>query len=159
MARRKDGRVVATVSRTSADVLEGLDDLSGWDDEEIRRGQKRNKHGGFSGRPPKLVPQRLHEERHRRTLTRAHALFTANTERAVQTLIDIADDELAPHADRIKAAALILDRVMGRSPQAIEVSMQRPRFLEAIEGAITIISTDTDPDDDEHVIDVEAIEG
>lgn len=37
--------------------------------------------------------------------------------------------------------------------------MQRPRFLDTIEGAIPIISTDTDPDDDEHIIDVEAIEG
>lgn len=151
MARRKDGRVVATVSRTSADVLEGLDDLSTWDDEEVRRGQRRNRHGGFPGRPPKLVPQTLHAERHRRTLTRAHQLFTENTERAVQVLIDIATDEDAPHSDRVKAASLILDRVLGRSPQAIEVALREPRFMTAI--AASIVSMDTD----DEVIDAEIV--
>lgn len=152
----QDGRGIATVSRTTADVLDGLDDLSEWDDEEIRRGQRRNRNGGFSGRPPKLVPQAIHAERHRRTLTRAHQLFTQNTERAVQVLIDIASDESAPHSDRVKAASLILDRVMGRAPQAIEVEMRRPKFLDVIDRAIRIVSTDSDPEDD--IIDAEVVE-
>lgn len=155
MGRRNDGRVVATVSRTSADVLEGLDDLSCWDDEEIRRGQRRSKRGNFVGRPPKLVPQRLHEERHRRTLTKAHQLFTENTVTAVEVLVDIATDLSAPHADRIKAASLILDRVLGKSPQAIEVAMQEPPYLKAL--AASIVSSDTDPDDD--IIEAEIVAG
>lgn len=154
--RLQDGRGIATVSRTTADVLDGLDDLSHWDDEEIRRGQRRNRNGGFSGRPPKLVPQRLHEERHRRTLSRAHRLFTENTEKAVQVLIDIAGDESAPHSDRVKAASLILDRVMGRAPQAIEVEVQRPKFLDVLDRAIRIESTEGDSDGD--IIDAEVVE-
>lgn len=149
-----DGRALATVSPTTANVLDGTDDLSSWDDEEVRRGQRRNRNGGFSGRPPKLVPQALHAERHRRTLTRAHALFTQNTERAVQVLIDIATDEDAPHSDRVKAASLILERVLGKSPQAIEVAMREPKFVTAI--AASIISSDPDDDD---FIEAEIIEG
>jgi hypothetical protein len=154
--RIADGRALATVSPTTASVLDGTDDLSDWDDEEIRRGQRRNRKGGFSGRPPKLVPQRLHAERHRRTLTRAHELFTANTEKAVQVLVDIATDATAPHSDRVKAASLILDRVLGRAPQAIEVAMREPKFLSVIRAA-TIVYDGSDPDEDADVIDAEVL--
>ncbi len=60
----------------------------------------------------------LQPERHPRALTGAHELFTDNTDKAVQVLIDIASDGSVPPVDLIRAA---------------------------------IISTDTDPDDDDSI--------
>jgi hypothetical protein len=153
--RLSNGRAKATVSPTSALVLSGEDDLSGWDDEEIRRGQKRAKDGTFRGAPPKLVPQVIHSERHRRTLTRAHELFTDNVVTAVAVLVDVATDVAAPHGDRVKAAAIIVERVLGKNPQAIEVAVREPRFMSAIASAIISIDSDEDEDD---IIDAEIIE-
>lgn len=155
--RHPDGRALATVSKTTADVLDGTDDLSQWDDEEIRRGQRRAKDGTFRGAPPKLVPQAVHAERHRRTLTRAHALFTENVEAAVQVLVDLALDTTVPPSDRIKAALIVAERVMGKNPQAIEVAVHTPKFMQAIAGAIVSLDVGDDYGDDD-VIDAELVD-
>lgn len=47
-------------------------------------------------------------------MARDHALA------ALQTLVDIAGDRLAPHTARVSAANAILDRGYGRPPQALE---------------------------------------
>jgi hypothetical protein len=96
MARLPDGRAFLSVSKTSADVLEGLDDLRDWDDEELRRGQRRSRNGNFHGNSPKLIPQKIVNERYRRTLASAQALFVENTVNAVAVLIEIATDLGAP---------------------------------------------------------------
>lgn len=51
------GRMRLTVSRHTGDILDGVVDLSEWDDEEIFRGQRRSPNGRFQGKPPIVVPQ------------------------------------------------------------------------------------------------------
>jgi hypothetical protein len=65
--RLKNGRALMTVSRHTADILEGIEDLTAWDNEELLRGQRRDRRGNFTGVPPKVVPQAVHAERVRRT--------------------------------------------------------------------------------------------
>lgn len=142
-----------TVSPTTADVLDGFDDLSEWDDEELRRGQRRDRNGRFHGRPPKVVPAALHQEQTRRVLGRAGQMFVENTENAVAVLIDIANDLAAPYEARLKAASIIIERVMGKNPTPVDVTVSEPKFLNALRCAI--VSLD-DPDGE--IIDVESYE-
>ncbi len=156
-SRRSDGRAFTTVTKVGADISEGLVDLRDWDDEELHRGQRRNRNGNFHGRPPSFVPQQLHNERYRRTLASAQALFVENTVNAVQVLIEIATDLGAPYSDRLKAAAMIVERTMGKPQQSVDVTVHEPKFIAALEGALVSLVNTTDDDGDDDTIDAEVI--
>ena len=83
--------------------------------------QRRAKNGRWTGRPPKVVPLRLHEELTRRRLSEAYDLLREDLVAAVQVLGQVVRDEAAPPKDRIKAAELIMDRVMGKAPIKVDV--------------------------------------
>src|SRR5438067_1237960 len=109
--RSKSGRAPVTVSATTASILAGEVDLSEWDDDEIMRGQRKSKDGRFHGRPPKVVAQAIHEERHKRFFKRGIELLRTNVADAVGYLIRVVRDESVSPTDRIKAATFIVERV------------------------------------------------
>lgn len=123
-------------------------DLSDWDEEELRRGQRRDKNGGFHGRPPAVVPKILHDELTRRTLSEAKEVMRKNLVAAAESLKDIAIDEDMPPGDRVKAIDLIMNRVMGKSPEKVEISAEKNPYEELLED----VERDIDPD--EEVIDL-----
>jgi len=102
-------------------VLIGREDLRTWDDEELRRGRKRDKHGGWQGRDPIVVAKAVHDELVRRTLDRANKLLIDNLEMALDVLTTIMlDDEIEPK-DRLTAIKMITDRAMGKEPIKLDI--------------------------------------
>lgn len=135
------------ISETTASVLE-TGDLSDWDDEELRRGQKRDKRGKWSGRPPRLIPKALHDELVRRTLDAAAEEMRSNLVSAVEALTKIAKDTEVEPKDRLKAITTIMDRVMGKAPDKIEVSATIKPWEEALQGGVVRDIEDDDEEDD-----------
>ena len=152
--RMKDGRALIAVSSRTADVLDGIEDLSAWSDEELLRGSRRSKNGNFVGRPPEVVPQAVHAERSRRLMSKAHELLRDSTVEAVELLRSIINDENAPLAVRVQASGMIIDRTLPKSATLSVSLAPPPKYLGVLEAAI--ISTDTDPDED--IIEAELIE-
>jgi len=146
----KDGRALMTVSAKTAAILNGEEDLSAWDDEELLRGQRKDRTGVFRGRPPKVVPQEVHAERVRRTMSKAYNLLKESSFDAVRLLRKVVNDDEAPIAVRIQAAQLILDRVLPKS-QSVQLSLDPP-WLNAIRNGLTIV-----PTSDDDVIDAEVL--
>lgn len=135
--RMKDGRALVAVSSRTADVLDGTADLSSWDDEELLRGQRKDRNGRFTGIKPKVVPQAVHAERIRRTMSKAYDLLKESTYDAVTVLREVMLDEDAPTAYRVQAAELVLNRVLGKSTERLEVKWDEPpAWMKAIEGAV-----------------------
>jgi len=154
--RMKDGRALVAVSSRTADVLDGIEDLSAWDDEELLRGQRRSKNGNFVGRPPEVVPQVIHVEMTKRRMSKAYELLKVSTLDAVELLHSVINDIDAPLPERLKAAQLVLDRTLPKS-ENLNVNLgiaDPPKFLAAIESALTIVTSDSDPD----ILDAEVIE-
>jgi hypothetical protein len=114
-------RALVRCGKGTTDVLIGKDDLSEWDDEELRRGRKRDKNGGWQGRDPVIVPKAVHDELVKRTLSKANKLLTENLEAAVELLTDIMRDPDVDPKDRIKAIDMVMNRAMGREPQRLEI--------------------------------------
>jgi hypothetical protein len=141
-----------TVNPRTADILEGIEDLTSWDDEELLRGQRRNSKGIFCGRPPKVVPQEVHAERVRRTMSRAFNLLKESSYDAVKLLRNVVNDERAPVPYRIEAARLILDRVV---PKSLNLAVTtEPKWLAAIRGGLELTPGHSDDD----VIDVDGMD-
>lgn len=116
------GRALVRVGRGTTDVLIGKEDLRTWDNEELRRGRKRDKNGGWQGRDPIIVPKAIHDELVRRTLEKANQLLTENLEGALEILVAIMKDPTVDARERLKAIQMIADRAMGKEPQKIEVA-------------------------------------
>lgn len=136
------------MGRMNTAILAGHEDLSTWSDEELRRGQKKDKNGRWQGRRPSVVPKALHDELVRRTLSKAEELMRDNLHTAVEALVDVVTGEDVEDKDRLRAIAMIMDRVMGKEPQRVEVGGDAP-WMAAI--AAAIVGTV----EDEDIIDVE----
>lgn len=135
-------RALVRVGASNTRILTGQEDLSEWDDEELRRGQRRDKNGRFQGVAPKIVPKAIHDELVRRTLSQANDLFNENVVTAVECLIDVVKGADSEDKDRIRAAAMILDRVMGKTPDKVELSAEVKPWQTAVNGGIVRIAED-----------------
>lgn len=135
-------------------VLAGEDDLSSWDEEELIRGQKRNKHGQWPNSPPKIVPKALHDELVKRKLTKAYGLLNESIYDAVAILIDIAKDEQAESSVRLKAVKEILDRTLGKAPQHVTFEAGGESKLEEAFRLMLVPTTSTSDD----IVDAEIVE-
>lgn len=134
-------RAFIRAGKRNTRILTGQDDLSTWDDEELKWGRRRDKNGQLRGRPSKIVPKALHDELVKRTLARANQLMVQNTEKAVQALIDVIEGQDTEDKDRITAAKLIMDRVLGKAPDKVELKTDSPWQL-ALGAAIVSIKSE-----------------
>jgi hypothetical protein len=116
-----DERALVRVGKAATKVLTGEDDLSNWDNEELRRGQRRDRNGRFQGRAPLVVPKALHDELVRRVTSEAQALMNENLVAAVQVLVTLVTDEGIEAKDRLKAVEMIMNRVMGKEASRLEL--------------------------------------
>jgi hypothetical protein len=128
------------VGRTNEALLRGELDPSAWTDEELVRGQRRDKNGRWTGRPPTVVPAVVHQELTRRRMSQAFELLRDNVLRASEVLIEIATDPDAEAAVRVKAASIILDRVLGKAPERVELSVEPP-WAAALRGALVSVES------------------
>lgn len=118
------GRAKVRMSPSSSAVLAGEDDLSTWSEEELIRGQKKSSTGKWVGTKPSVVPRKLHDELVKRKMTKAYELLRDNLVVAVEVLVEIAKDPEASHSDRLKASTLIIERVLGKPTETVNLSMK-----------------------------------
>jgi hypothetical protein len=126
-------------------IMTGQEDLSSWDEEELLRGQKKDKNGRFQGRAPKVVPIAIHDELVKRTLNEAKELMRTALVPACTMLAEIIADTDASDKDKLTAATMIIDRMMGKSPERIEVSGNTPPWLVAITDGIVSLDDEDEP--------------
>ncbi|MGD9998018.1 MAG: hypothetical protein AB7L17_16940 [Ilumatobacteraceae bacterium] len=159
--RLANGTALHTLNRTNAAILAGEEDLTSWDDEEIFRGQRKAKNGRFVGRPPVVVPQQVHAERVRRTMSKAHQALRESTYKAVRLLETVVDDTDAPYTDRLRAAQLILERTLPKTNERVDLSLEvgaKPAFLALLEKAtLSIVPGELDTDDEDDILDADVL--
>lgn len=143
-------RALVRVGTMNTRILTGQEDLSVWDEEELLRGQRKDKNGRFQGRPPVVVPLAIHREITRRQMEKAAILMRDNVTEAVQCLIEIIKGAESEDKDRIKAAEMIMNRVMGTAPVKVEVEAVKSKFEEFGESVVVWA-------DDDDVIDVDEV--
>lgn len=129
-----------TLGKTSTAILAGDEDLSLWDDEELRRGYRRDKNGIWSGRKPKVVPRAIHDELVRRTLDEAGKVLQDSLVDAVQLYRQVVRDPEAPLNLRLQAADKIVERVMGKAPVTIKAHVTADPWDNVLEGVVVEVS-------------------
>lgn len=129
------GRSPVYVGRVNSAILRGEEDLSVWSDEELRRGQRKSSRGRWEGRPPAVVPKKLHDELVRRTMDAAHAELRDSLVDAVKLLRSVIRDPEAANSDKIKAASIVMDRLLPKQI-AVEAKHTFAVRVEELEAAI-----------------------
>lgn len=140
-----------SLGKRNAAVLRGEDDLSEWSDEELLRGQRRNKNGKWGGRRPKLVPLALHRELNSRRLHEAKEILSDSIVRAAEVLREVMDDPDAENRDKLKAAEMVIKTVTGRADFELKIEAPPAAWQELIADSIDSFPV-------EHVIDVPSSE-
>lgn len=158
--RQSSGRGIVRVSSPTADVIDDPEAVKDWDDEELRRGRRRDKNGKFTGRDPVVIPTAVYREMVRRATRGAEKRMAESLEAAVDTLVAIAtsNSEATEDKDRIKAAEIILNRVLGREPVKIENSGAPPLFLGIIQAGLVVGGTPVGSLPNGDIIDAEVID-
>jgi len=134
--------------RNYSAILTGQLDVTTWSDEELLRGQRRDRNGNWGGRPPKVIPKAIHDEMVKRKMSAAYDILRNNLVEAVQMFVDIAKDTQADPAVRLKAAGMIVDRVLGKSVERTDLSVNEKRRWEvALEHSIVSVINVTLADD------------
>ena len=119
--RTKTGGARIRLTPTAAGVIYDGESLDDWDDEELMRGRRRNKHGKFTGRPVQVIPVAIHKELTRRRFSRAHDIMASSLADGALMLRSVVNDKGAEPADRIKAAELLFNRVLGKPRESVAI--------------------------------------
>jgi hypothetical protein len=113
------------ISATAAAIVYDGVDLSDWDDQELIRGQRRNRNGGWQGRKPRLVPAALTKELNRRRFSRAFELLNDSLVEATKVLLAIAKDKNAANKDRLRAIEIIYERALGKPQEHVQLDIHQ----------------------------------
>lgn len=162
--RTARGRGKLEVNPRMADVIDNPDLLKEWDDEEIARGQKRDKNGRFTGNPPAVLPRAILEEQNRRSVRKANDKLARSVEDGVKALAEIiahSDDDKA----RVKAIEIMMNRVMGKPEGTVNINhgLQDQPWMKALQAALLVgepsaeLSSGVDEDGDD-ILDLDSEE-
>lgn len=124
-ARAKDAKYQAlpTAGDKWAMLLSGTLTVKDMDDEELKRCKFRSKDGSFVG-APRMIPSHIAAAITNERIRRVRNMFEEALPAAVQSLVDIASDTDIKESDRIKAAQIIVERVMGKAEQSLNLKAE-----------------------------------
>lgn len=108
-------------------LVNGLIKVEDLDDEEVARGQLKCQDGTWRGRPPKVIPAELVQAMRKEWLSRAEGkLREALMGPGIGTLVELARDRSVDEAVRLRASQTIIDRMMGKVPDKVEIRSEDP---------------------------------
>lgn len=96
------------------------------DDEELARGQFRDRRGKFVGKRAGVIPREMHDKFVNELFTRADIRLQQNLVDCVNTMVEVANSPVYEAKDRIKAAQWVFERVRGKQPDQVVHSQDKP---------------------------------
>lgn len=118
--------VKIAISGRMEKLLAGVITVEDLDDMELARGQCRDTAGGFTGRPPRIIPREMHQEMLRRLFERSDELLQGALLITVRMFLEVVSDPNQTAADRMKAGVFIFENVRGKAPQTVRLEASDP---------------------------------
>jgi hypothetical protein len=131
--KNPEGSGSIRTSRAAMDVFDPDFDLGELDDEELLRGRKRDVNGGWMGKNPRAIPADYHRRAMKELFRRAELQLQVHLPAATKALTNIATGDDVDTAQQRMAAQWVIERVMGKTPEKVEITKSDP-WADAIEG-------------------------
>lgn len=112
------------IERNWAAFAAGFIPIEELDDDELHREQLRNRDGNFRGRGVEWVSKTLRRQIGAEIQRRYGMHFQARLRDAQNVYLDIMMDNTASPADRLRAAAYVQERIVGKVPDKVELSAE-----------------------------------
>lgn len=96
------------------------------DAEELARAQLKADDGTFRGRPPEFIPRTFYLACQREMVGRFNRKIQSNFEKATDELIRLGTSDIMDPKDRIKVLQYLIERVVGKIPDKVEVAVADP---------------------------------
>lgn len=134
---REEARAKGAVSSKTrwAMLLSGQLTVKDLDDKEVEKMRVRGKDGSFSGQG-RAIPSHLIQQFTQEQLVRANAKMRRALPETINVLVEILNDGSAKHSDRLRAAQMLQDRILGKAPETVriqEVNEWDSMFTDAVD--------------------------
>lgn len=116
----------ATYSSRWTQLCNGDLSVQDLDTEELAKGMTRNSEGKITGRGSVMVPRSLAQQMKQELFDRAQSILDEDLVTAAEVLGDIARDIEVEPQHRLKAAGMILERVLGKPADTIHIATEKP---------------------------------
>jgi hypothetical protein len=119
------GRMLKMMEDTGETMEQFVEGLS---NEEIVRGQIKDKNGKFTGAPPKWVPRAFHRACVAELMRRGKRLWQENYLQAIESMTAVATGQIAgtTPGERIRAAQFVIERLEGKVPETLVITNEQP---------------------------------
>lgn len=107
-------------------LLSGHIKVEDLDDEEIARGQCRDKNGRFTGAPPSMIPAAIKQRMVQELFARGDTIMRESYLQSIETLKEISGGTAYEPADRIKASTYLIERLAGKTPDVVVHTQDKP---------------------------------
>lgn len=128
-----------TMSRDKHQAMNMADFVANLSNEELARGQIKDKNGRFTGTPPAWVPREFHRACVSELMRRGKRLWQENYLEAIQAMTDIAvgrgAGQKATPGERLKAAQYVVERLEGKVPERLVVTDDK-KWAMVIDGIV-----------------------
>lgn len=126
------------IGHATIDLMEDPSQLLDWDDEELRRGCRRNKNGGFPAAKSEIIPRKVYDELVKRTIDHCFEKMRYNMPEMIDIMMVMLRDPGVMPRDKLKAIEMMMNRVFGKPTERhiIKVGQERKAWQEALDIAI-----------------------
>lgn len=136
-------------------LIDGRLKIEDLDDEELQRGELRNRAGRFGGKQPQWIPRQFIQAMQRQIVSRAADGWHQNLMQAQEQLIALGMDPKVDAGVRFRALTYIIERSTGKIPDKVEMTgtikpyeelldaVEIVRDVEIIEGEVVEDGQDT----------------
>lgn len=123
-----------TISPKMQALMDGTISIEDLDDEEIQRGQIRDKNGQFRGNKMDLIPRKFYDLATRELLRRWQDQVNQQLNPMLKVLQELAQNPRVSADARYKSAVYLIERAAGKVPEKTEMKVEVAKWEEDIEG-------------------------
>lgn len=109
-------QVRVRIPQRMQELIDGTISIEELDDEELIRGQLRDKHGQFTGQKPLLIPRSMHQAVVRELVERGDGKLKKHFDNAIEVHAEIMNNPRANPQARLEASRYIWERIAGKIP-------------------------------------------
>lgn len=107
-------------------LLEGEISVTDLTTEELVSGRLLNSRGNFAGTDTQMVPRKMYAQMMNELFARANDKMKDSLVEAAELMTAVVKNADAEYKDRMKAAQWLIERVMGKMPETVNVQQDKP---------------------------------
>lgn len=135
-------KVVHVIPERYQAFLDGDLSVEDLDDEELTKGQLKDRNGNFTGKPPQLIPRDFHTAVVRELVARQERKLLPDLNDSYAALRTVRDNPRAAGRDRVTAAIYLIERVSGKIPEKTVVEATVRKWEQDLGGLMADVTTE-----------------